>query len=83
MYDIGRGIEQSNTKAMDLYQQACEAGEAQGCTHLGRMYYNGQGVSQDILQARMLFGKACDGGHADGCKYYARLKQEKTHYKKQ
>ena len=34
-------------KAAELYQKACDSGEAFGCTSLGFLYENGQGVRQN------------------------------------
>ncbi|MFC2750707.1 MAG: hypothetical protein ACFN38_06265 [Campylobacter sp.] len=33
-------------KAAQLYQKACDTGEAGGCNNLGVLYRNGQGVKQ-------------------------------------
>ena len=54
-------------KAVQLYQKACDGGEARGCFSLGFLYQNGQGVKQDYQKAAELYQKACDGGHAVGC----------------
>ena len=46
-------------KAVELYQKACDSGEALGCYNLGVLYANGQGVKQDFTTAKQYFGKAC------------------------
>ena len=54
-------------KATQLFQKACDSGEAGGCLGLGLLYKNGQGVNQDYQKAAQLFQKACDSGVAEGC----------------
>ena len=54
-------------KAAQLYQKACDSGEAGGCFSLGFLYQNGQGVKQDYQKAAQLYQKACDSGEAGGC----------------
>ena len=54
-------------KAAQLYQKACDSGEAGGCFGLGLLYKNGQGVNQDYQKAAQLYQKACDSGEAVGC----------------
>ena len=54
-------------KAAQLYQKACDSGEAFGCSILGVLYKNGQGVNQDYQKAAELFLKACNSGEAFGC----------------
>ena len=54
-------------KAAQLYQKACDSGEAGGCFGLGLLYQSGQGVRQDYQKAAQLYQKACDSGAAFGC----------------
>lgn len=54
-------------KATQLYQKACNSGEALGCSNLGLLYEDGQGVNQDYQKAAQLYQKACDSGDAGGC----------------
>ena len=54
-------------KAAQLFQKACDGGEAKGCFYLGFLYQNGQGVRQDYQKAAQLYQKACDSGQAVGC----------------
>ena len=54
-------------KAAQLYQKACDTGEAGGCSNLGVLYADGQGVKQDYQEAAQLYQKACDEGWAGGC----------------
>jgi len=34
-------------KAVELFQKACDVGNAEGCAILGGMYFEGQGVKQN------------------------------------
>ena len=54
-------------KAAQLYQKACDGGDAMGCTKLGYLYADGKGVRQDYQKAAQLYQKACDSGEAAGC----------------
>ena len=54
-------------KAAELYQKACDGGDAGGCLNLGVLYKIGQGVKQDYQKAAQLSQKACDSGEAKGC----------------
>ena len=54
-------------KAAQLYQKACDSGEAGGCSNLGVLYQIGKGVKQNYQKAAQLYQKACDGGEAVGC----------------
>ena len=54
-------------KAAQLYQKACDGGNANGCSNLGVLYAGSQGVRQDYQKATELFQKTCDGGDAVGC----------------
>lgn len=53
--------------AARMFQNACDGGDARGCTHLGQMYESGQGVAKDVNRAEQLYLKACDGGDTRGC----------------
>ena len=54
-------------KAAELYQKACDSGEARGCSNLGVLYDEGQGVKQDYQKAAQLYQKGCDEGNSLGC----------------
>jgi len=51
LYDTGRGVPQSNEKALQWYRKAAEQGESKAQYNLGLMYANGQGVQQDYARA--------------------------------
>jgi TPR repeat protein len=55
-------------RAAQLYRQACDEGERQGCLHLGQLYQRGEGAPLDEVQAFVLFQRACERGHPLGCR---------------
>ena len=63
-------------KAAQLYQKACDGGDAGGCYNLGVLYHNGQGVRQNFSTAKQYFGKACDLGLQLGCDNYIKLNEK-------
>ena len=75
LYQSGQGVNQDYQKAAQLYQKACDSGEAVGCFGLGFLYKNGQGVRQDFSTAKQYYGKACDLGFQIGCNWYRKLNE--------
>ena len=63
-------------KAAQLYQKACDGGEAVGCLGLGVLYKDGQGVKQNYQKAAQLSQKACNSGVAEGCAILGILYQD-------
>lgn len=61
------GLSKDGSRAVALYQKACDAGEALGCNNLGKIYAQGRGVAQDESRAVALYEGACDAGAAPGC----------------
>lgn len=57
-------LEQAEVEACAL---ACDGGEVQSCTELGRIYELGLNVTRDVTGAAALYRKACDGGDMSGC----------------
>ena len=76
IYDNGYGVNQNYQKAVELYQKACDLGDASAFCNLGVMYDNGQGVNVDKQKALQLYKKACDMGDEKGCKNYRSLSDE-------
>jgi len=52
-------------------RQACESGQAIGCSNLGVLYEFGTGAPKDPMVAVELYRKGCDGGDARGCESLA------------
>lgn len=54
-------------EASKLFEEACNAGDTNGCYKLGILYYYGYGLRQSKQEASNLFKKACDAGNQNGC----------------
>ena len=55
-------------KARELYEKACNKGNAQSCTIMGNMYIIGDSnLTRDYTKAVIFLTKACDGDDAEGC----------------
>ena len=55
------------SRAAQLEQQACDAGEPTGCTNLGVRTLLGAGVFKDAKKAATLLDQGCKGGDPSGC----------------
>jgi uncharacterized protein len=62
----GQGRE-ALTRALWLYQSACDRHVADGCAGLGAMYQDGLGVAQDSERALSLYRRSCDAKSGRGC----------------
>lgn len=68
LYEEGKGgVARDESRAANLYEHACTAGNAAGCGELGTLYALGRGVKQDATKAAALFEKACNGGAPTAC----------------
>ena len=54
-------------KAAQLYQKACDSGEAGGCFGLGLLYQSGQGVRQDYQKAAQVINNTSLRAAPIGC----------------
>jgi len=68
LYEMGRGLAQSDAQAVAWYRMAAEKGDPLGMTNLGSMYAQGRGVPRDDVQAVAWFRKAAEKGDALGMK---------------
>jgi len=73
LYYNGEETKQDYSKAAQLWQKACDLGDARSCNGLGLLYHNGQGVRQDYYKAAQLYQKACEGGSKYSCKFYKEI----------
>ncbi len=64
---LGRGTTRGQIRAAKLLQQACDAGDAMGCTDLGDLVRSGVGIARDPVRARILYEKACAAGYGPAC----------------
>jgi TPR repeat protein len=68
MYENGRGvIAEDDKKAVELYQRACDGGEATGCSYFGWGLIQGVGVSSDRERGIALLRNGCSQGDTWGC----------------
>lgn len=63
----GKGVEKSDKKALQRFEQACEGGYSQACYHLGSMLIEGAEVKKDEKKAVDVFGRACRDGDPESC----------------
>lgn len=56
------------TKAVGLFNKACEEGYYRACTNLGHAYFRGKGVQQNSAMAVKYYLKACEGNDGSGCR---------------
>lgn len=56
-------------RPMQLYAQACDAGDSEGCLALATKYELGKAPlgAPDLAKAKVLFARACAAGDARGC----------------
>ena len=64
MYNLGLGVPQDYTEAIQWYRQAAEQGDAGAQNNLGVMYRYGQGVPQNDAEAVKWFRLAAEQGIA-------------------
>jgi len=76
LYSDNKRVGQDYQKAAQLFQKACDGGEALGCGSLGILYEYGQGVRQNFTTAKQHYGKACDLGLQPGCDDYRKLNEK-------
>jgi rhomboid family GlyGly-CTERM serine protease len=67
LFQVGRGVPRSRTRAAALYRGACLRGDALGCTNLGFLHARGDGVAHDVARAAAYYRLGCAGGSAIGC----------------
>jgi hypothetical protein len=65
-------------KAEQLYERACDAGNADACATVGLFYQNGRGVAADGLHAFVFYKQACDATSASACLHIAMMYQTGT-----
>ena len=76
LYKDGQGVNQDYQKAAQLFQKACDSGNADCCAILGVFYQDGKGVKQNFSTAKQYYGKACDLGLQSGCVIYRGLNKK-------
>jgi uncharacterized protein YdaT len=64
MYERGKGLPQSDTRAFEWYQKAADCGDAKAQCNLGTMYHTGKGVLASDVKAVEWYQKAAAQGQA-------------------
>ena len=67
IYRSGEHVAQDYSRAVTLFEQACDGGSASSCNSLGLMYERGEGVIQDHSRALTLYQDVCDRGYLLAC----------------
>ncbi|MDU7692765.1 MAG: SEL1-like repeat protein [Helicobacter sp.] len=68
-------IKRDYLDARRKYEEACEMGNALGCSGLGTIYERGLSVIKDLKTASAYYKKACDKKDAFGCFHFALINQ--------
>ena len=63
----GRGVDQDEATARELFSRSCDLGWAAGCSSLAEIYLRGDGVGVDFGRAAEGFDQACRAGEAMSC----------------
>lgn len=70
MYQQGRGVKASASKASRLYESACGAGDPVACLSLASLLETGAtDLAADVPRALGLYDKACTAGEAEACRH--------------
>jgi len=76
MYLDGKGGEQNNIKALELFKSAAEKGNANAQLNVAVLYAWGKGVPNDKMKAYANFKKALTGGKSEASQYLDKLCKE-------
>ena len=63
-YDLAKGVEEDDEKAVEWYRKAAEQGDADAQFNLALMYEDGEGVEEDQEKAVEWYRKAAEQGDA-------------------
>jgi TPR repeat protein len=72
LYVNGEGVTRNPEKAVELFRQAAEQGDAGGMYLYGQCFFNGVGRPKDIRTANEWFRKAARGGNPSAIEYCRR-----------
>jgi TPR repeat protein len=67
MYATGNRVPRDLSRAVEMYQQACNHGAVEVCNTLGEIYERGHELEGGLERAEQLFRFACNGNSAAGC----------------
>jgi TPR repeat protein len=66
-----RPDQESDGRALMLFQRGCDAGYAPSCNGLGVLYEEGRGVTKDQARALSLYRRSCEANATTGCLHLA------------
>ncbi|CEG45692.1 Uncharacterized conserved protein (contains TPR repeat) [Plasmopara halstedii] len=69
----GKGLEQSDPDAFDLFGKACAGGHAAGCHHVGFMLSQGIGCEKNLIEALAAYKEGCKNDDANSCNRVATM----------
>jgi TPR repeat protein len=69
LYYRGIGLERDEARGRVLYEEACDGGDAVGCTSLAKLLFE---EGEDLFRATELLTQACHRGDIDACDLYGR-----------
>jgi TPR repeat protein len=72
LYVNGEGVTRNSEKAVELFRQAAEQGDAGGMYLYGQCFFNGVGLPKDIRMANEWFRKAARAGNPSAIDYCRR-----------
>jgi TPR repeat protein len=71
--ELGKGVPQDLPKAVELYKQSAEQGNADGQSSFGRCLEHGICVTRDLRLAAEFYKRAAEQGNAYGQFCFVRL----------
>jgi TPR repeat protein len=73
LFSGGRGVTRDPKRAAEYFRQACEGGDARGCSKVAPLFELGDGIAPDWEKARNAYLKSCEAGIGGDCYNTARL----------
>lgn len=67
MYAVGIHTRREPERAVELFDQACDAGYPAACTYLASSYEHGVGITADRSRAQRLYESACNSADGRAC----------------
>ncbi|CAI8047082.1 Cytochrome c oxidase assembly factor 7 [Geodia barretti] len=68
MHYVGHGVPKDLSKALSIFETACEKGSSGACNNAGLVWKTSRpDVQADYSRAAEFFHRACNGGHKNGC----------------
>lgn len=75
-YSQGKGVKQSDEKAVEWWRKSAEQGNTDVLYHIGVSYYIGKGVERSNEEAIYWLRKSCESGDDKGCELLNTIKKQ-------